>query len=187
MPAQHLQGLGKIVVADQVEAEGIAHIGIVGLDCHRASQQLRPLIHAACPVQIGEIDQRRDAKFGSRRNAVRYSASASVSCPRRRSNKPRFEMCLRPVGIDHLCRDELCRGLTKAVCCSGISAKRSVPANARAASMRTVRTGSLSSGAVASTKRGGGVPGTARGAAVLTSGSGSRIAALIAGSEAGDA
>ena len=39
--------------------------------------------------------------------------------------------------------------LTRAVCCSGVSAKRSVPAKALAAAMRTTRTGSLSRGAVA--------------------------------------
>jgi hypothetical protein len=53
--------------------------------------------------------------------------------------------------------------------------------------MRTARTGSLSNGAAALTVRGGGVPGRARGDAILTSGSGSVIAALIAGSDAGDA
>jgi hypothetical protein len=96
------------------------------------------------------------------------------------------EVSLRPVGIDRLGGDELRSALTKAVCCSGVSAKRSVPANALAASIRTARTASLSGGAAASTKRGVIAPGKARGAAILTSGSGSAIAALIAGSEAGE-
>ena len=74
--------------------------------------------------------------------------------------------------------------MTKAFCCGGVSASRSVPANARAASMRTPRTGSLSRGASASAADRGAELGRARGATALTSGLASAIAALIAGSEA---
>jgi Tfp pilus assembly protein PilF len=44
-------------------------------------------------------------------------------------------MCLRPLGVDHLGGDEFVVALAKAVCCCGVSDSRSVPANARAASM----------------------------------------------------
>ena len=58
-------------------------------------------------------------------------------------------MRLGPVRIDILGGDEFRSGFDEGGLLRGVSAKRSVPASERAASMRTARTGSPSSGAIA--------------------------------------
>ena len=139
------------------------------------------------PVEIGEVDERRDEiRVETQCRAIFGLGLGQFPAPQIEQSE--IEMRLRPVGIDHLGGDELRSGLDQGrLLRSGVNAKRSVPASTRAASMRTVRTGSLSRGAIARTTASRAEAGRARGAASLTSGSASAIAAFIAGSEAEEA
>jgi hypothetical protein len=93
------------------ETESVPDIGIVGLDGHRLLQEFRPLVvHAACPVEIGEVDEGRDeTRVETQRDTVFLFRLGQLSAPQ--IQQPEIEVSLRPVGVDHLGVDELRSGL----------------------------------------------------------------------------
>ena len=91
--------------------EGIADIAIVGLDRHRLPEQFRSLfVHAACPIEIGEVDESRDEiRVETQRGTVFLFRLGHLPAPQ--IQQPKIEVSLRPVGIDHLGGNELGGGL----------------------------------------------------------------------------
>ena len=112
-------------------------------------KQFRPsLIPAAHPVEIGEVDQRgNEIRVEPQGRAVFRLRRGQLMAPQ--VQQAEIEMRLGPLGIDHLGSDQFAVGAVQGSRCAGVSACGSTPASARAASMRTARTGSLSSGAAA--------------------------------------
>jgi hypothetical protein len=92
------------------------------------------LVHTARPIEVGEIDHDGNKSLVEAQSRPTFRLRLG-QLPAARVQQPEVEMRLRPLGGDHLGGDEFVVALTKAVCCCGVSDSRSVPANARAASM----------------------------------------------------